>query len=128
MGFGGNTSTYDDLSSILSDEYTVVRYDRRCNARSTGDKTKGLDVAQQARDAVAIIHDLKQEQVLLFANSGGATIGLKIIEDYPNLIAGAVLHEPAIMKVLPDAQKWDDFVDSIYKIYEHQGPILAMKA
>lgn len=127
VGFGGNADTYDDLSNILSNQYTVVRYDRRCNARSTGDYDADLDVAQQARDAVAIIRDMNQKQVLLFANSGGAAIGMKLIEDFPELIAGAVLHEPAIMKVLPDADKWDEFVDFVYDTYKQHGPFAAMK-
>lgn len=128
VGFGGDAETYADLADILADQYTVVRYDRRCNSRSTGDCDQDLDVAQQARDAVAIIKDMGLNQVLLFANSGGGAIGLKLIEDYPEIISGAVLHEPSVMKVLPDADKWDDFIDSVDNIYKQQGPFAAMKA
>ncbi|WP_242685733.1 alpha/beta fold hydrolase [Staphylococcus simiae] len=55
VGFGGDADTYADLASILSNQYTVVRYDRRCNSRSTGDYHADLDVAQQARDAVQLL-------------------------------------------------------------------------
>ncbi|WP_242685734.1 alpha/beta hydrolase [Staphylococcus simiae] len=67
------------------------------------------------------------DKVLLFANSGGAAIGLKLIEDYPELIEGAVLHEPAIMKVLPDADEWDKFINFVDHTYKEQGPFAAMK-
>ncbi|MGJ5702907.1 alpha/beta fold hydrolase [Staphylococcus equorum] len=127
VGFGGDADTYSDLSSILSDEYTVVRYDRRCNSRSTGDFNADLDVSQEARDALAIVRAMKIEKVLLFANSGGAAIGLKLIEDYPEVITGGFLHEPAIMKVLPDAEKWDEYVDFVYNTYKEKGPFAAMK-
>jgi pimeloyl-ACP methyl ester carboxylesterase len=52
---GGSGQRYAAASTVLKDEYTVVCYDRRCTARSTGDRSLDADIAQQARDTVAVI-------------------------------------------------------------------------
>ncbi len=42
---------YSAAADILAEKYTVVSYDRRCNSRSSGDRSTDMTVAQQARDA-----------------------------------------------------------------------------
>jgi pimeloyl-ACP methyl ester carboxylesterase len=42
---------YSSTADILADTYTVATYDRRCNSRSSGDRSTGMTVAQQARDS-----------------------------------------------------------------------------
>ena len=50
-GAMGDAGFYSSAAEILADQFTVVCYDRRCNSRSSGDRTKDMTVAQQARDA-----------------------------------------------------------------------------
>jgi hypothetical protein len=69
-GGGGEAARYARIAPILADEYTVVAYDRRGNSRSTGGGD--LDMAQQARDAVAVIRAMGREEAYGFGNSGGA--------------------------------------------------------
>src|SRR4051794_31594419 len=76
-GGGGDAARHQRLASLLAEEYTVVSYDRRCNSRSTGDTTQDMDMAQQARDAVAVIHAMGHERAYIFGNSCGASIGLE---------------------------------------------------
>ena len=42
---------YSSAADILAEKFTVVCYDRRCNSRSSGDRSADMTVAQQARDA-----------------------------------------------------------------------------
>ena len=42
---------YSSAAAIIADKFTVVSYDRRCNSRSSGDRSVDMTVAQQARDA-----------------------------------------------------------------------------
>ncbi len=125
-GGGGSAPRYTGISEILKDEYTVVRYDRRCNSRSTGDRTRPMDLVQQARDAIAIIKDLGQEKAYIFGNSGGSSVAIKLAEHYPEVILGMVAHEPATLAILPDAQEWILFDEKVDHLYRTQGPGPAM--
>src|SRR5579859_5584484 len=73
-GGGGDAARYAPISNILADEYTVVNNDRRGNSRSTADVSVALDMAQQARDAAAVIRAMGVEKAYVFGNSGGANI------------------------------------------------------
>ncbi len=120
-GGGGSAPRYAGISAILKDEYTVIRYDRRCCSRSTGDMSSPMDMAQQARDAVAIIKAMNAEKAYLFGNSGGSSIALKIAEDYPEVIQGMVTHEPATLSILPDYKIWEEFMAKVEQTYHEQG-------
>lgn len=126
-GGGGAAIGYAPLSSILADEYTVVRYDRRGNARSTGDVAVALDMAQSARDAAAVIRAMGVEKAYIFGNSGGANIGLKLAEDMPEVITALVVHEPPIITMLPDAETWQSFMQKVHETYVSQGVQAAMQ-
>ena len=47
----GDAGFYSSAADILANEFTVLNYDRRCNSRSTGDRSIDMTVAQHARDA-----------------------------------------------------------------------------
>ena len=125
-GAGGAAMTFAPLAHILADEYTVVRYDRRGNSRSSGDVSVGLDMAQSARDAAAVIHAMRVEKAYVFGNSGGANISLKLAEDLPDVIAGLVVHEPPVVAILPDAETQLGFVQQVHDAYLAQGLRAAM--
>ena len=129
-GRGGTGERYAGLSARLSDSYTVVRYDRRCCGRSTGDPVRPMDLLQQARDALAVLQRMGVEQAHIFGNSAGAAIALKIAEAYPERIISLVAHEPMVVSVLPDAADWIAFnqrVDAVYRT-EGVGPALRLLA
>jgi pimeloyl-ACP methyl ester carboxylesterase len=126
-GGNGDGSRYVPLSRLLADEYTVVRYDRRANLRSGGDATADLDMAQMARDAAAVIRAMGAEDALVFGNSAGANIGIKLAEDHPRMVKGLVAHEPPIVSILPDADKELPFIDEVHAIFLSQGTGPAMR-
>ena len=106
--------------------YSVITYDRRCNGRSTGDRTRAMDMAQQARDALEIIRAAEVDKAYVFGNSGGANIALKLTEAHPEVVAGLVAHEPPVVSILPDADVWLKFVDEITDTFHSKGPKRAM--
>lgn len=124
-GGGGGSNRYAGISERLADQYTVVRYDRRCNFRSTGDTSADLDMSQQARDAVAVIRAFG-DQAYVFGNSGGANISLQLAIDTPEVITSLIAHEPPVMGLLPDRNVWFAFIDYVRAIYEYSGPVAAM--
>ncbi len=127
-GRGGTAQRYAGISAILRDEYTVVRYDRRCCGRSTGDKRRPMDMTQQAGDAIAVITDLGVNQAFIFGNSSGASIALRIAEYYPERVLGMIAHEPMTVSVLPDAAEWIAFNMKLEKLFHTQGVGSAMKS
>jgi pimeloyl-ACP methyl ester carboxylesterase len=125
-GAGGLGGAYRKSAELLSDQYTVVTYDRRCRGASTGDREKDLDLAQQARDAAAIIRDTGAVSAHVFGSSGGGCIAVKLAEDQPELVDGLVVHEPAIISVLPDADRWFAHTRRVHELYQRKGLRRAM--
>ena len=126
-GRGGTAGRYAGVSTRLSDAYTVVRYDRRCCGRSSGDKARPMDVMQQARDALAIVHALGQTRTYVFGNSAGASIALRFAEYFPEAVLGVVAHEPMTVAILPDREEWVEFNRRVEQAYRTEGIPAAMK-
>lgn len=125
-GGGGDGARYTAISAALADGYRVVRYDRRGRARSTAGPSPGFDLAQQARDAAAVIR-VFGEQAYVFGNSSGANIGLALMSDHPELVTALVAHEPPVTGILPDADAWLSFVDEVHDAYLAGGFQAAMR-
>jgi pimeloyl-ACP methyl ester carboxylesterase len=124
VGGDGDSKLFTQLSAYLAGHYTVVKYDRRANARSGGDRGGELDMAQAGRDGAAILRALGLGRAYVFGNSAGASIALKLTEDHPDLIRGLVDHEPPITDFLPqpEAGKWRAFFDKVSETYRAHGP------
>ncbi|QIE24974.1 alpha/beta fold hydrolase [Caballeronia sp. SBC2] len=129
VGGNGDSRRFTRLSAQLADRYTVIRYDRRANFRSTGDTQIEMDMAQQGRDAAAIIRARGTEPAYVFGNSAGANIALKLTQDHPQLVRGLVDHEPPITDFLPEteATPWRKFFTRVYDTYKTKGGAEAMK-
>lgn len=126
-GAGGDASVYGPLAPMLSDTYAVITYDRRCNARSTGDRDAPLDMAQQARDAVAVLRAAGHERALVFGNSGGANIALQLAADHPGSVSFLAAHEPPAIGLLGGDQDTLAFVDRVHQTSQAEGAPAAMK-
>lgn len=127
-GAGGDSSVYGLIAPMLSDQYTVITYDRRCNARSSGDVSVDMDMKQQARDAVAVLHAAGFKRGICFGNSGGANIALQVASDFPESVALLVAHEPPTINLLPDKTDIGAFVQSVYSASQTEGVGAAMAA
>jgi pimeloyl-ACP methyl ester carboxylesterase len=103
-GSTGDAGNFTKAAQLLASEFTVVTYDRRGNSRSprpAGWTT--TSVSEQADDAAALIRGLALDPVCLFAASAGALIGLDLAMRKPSLLRGAVLQEPSLFALLPNA-------------------------
>ena len=99
----GDGGFYDKVCEELANAFKVVTYDRRGNSRSP--KPAGwttTSIEEQADDAAGLIQALGVGRVGVFGSSGGGTIGLDLILRHPDLVRGAVLHEPGLNSVLGD--------------------------
>jgi pimeloyl-ACP methyl ester carboxylesterase len=114
---------YSSAADILAGKFTAVSYDRRCNSRSSGNRTVDMTVAQQARDAASVINTMGFDKAIVIGRSGGAIIGLELAATRPELIDFLIVHEAPVIELLPEpkAQIWRTFVDEIYTKNQHEG-------
>ena len=94
-GATGDSGHFERVAELLSDGFTVVTYDRRANSRSPRPGSwKSTSTEEQSEDAARLIEDLGLAPVAIFGSSVGAIIGLDVVFRHPQLVRGAILHEP----------------------------------
>ena len=104
-GASGDAGHFARTAERLADEYTTVAYDRRGCSRSArlGDG-EVMAIAAQADDAAALIEDLRTAPAIVFGTSGGACIALELLTRHPELVRGAIVHEPALIALAGEAE------------------------
>jgi pimeloyl-ACP methyl ester carboxylesterase len=126
---GGPTDAgmFTALAEALADRYTVVTYDPRGHSRSTVDGVPvDVTVAQHADDAARLIEEVGGEPAYVLGSSGGGTIGLELITRHPDRVRKLVVHEPPVMEVLADRERWRAIFADISETYGTQGAFAAM--
>jgi pimeloyl-ACP methyl ester carboxylesterase len=103
MGATGDGGHFDELASLLADEFTVITYDRRGNGRSpvpSGWRTTSAE--EQANDAAALLDALGTGPAAVFGTSSGGTFALCLLVRHPDAVRGAILHEPGLYALVDD--------------------------
>lgn len=111
---GGDGWQYSYVADILADQYTVITFDRRANARSTMHEPQNFEITQQSRDAVAVLRAVGAESAVVFGNSSGAVIALDMAKTQPDAVQAVVAHEAPVACVHPHARRWQRFFASVY--------------
>ena len=125
-GGGGDGDLWLPLADLLSDEFKVITYDRRANARSTMNNPDYFNISQQSRDAIAILDALGESSAYILGNSSGAVIALDIATTYPNRVKTAIIHEAPISILNYESAKWLRFFRSCYnRSFKFGGASLA---
>ena len=97
-GATGDGGHFERVAEILSEEFTVVTYDRRANSRSPRpDGWEETSTEEQSEDAAKLIEDMDLAPIAIFGSSVGAIIGLDLVIRHPELVRGAILHEPPMI-------------------------------
>jgi pimeloyl-ACP methyl ester carboxylesterase len=103
LGATGDGGHFDELAELLADEFTVVSYDRRGNGRSPvppGWTTTSPE--EQADDAAALLDALGTGPASVFGTSAGGIFALCLLIRHPELVRGAILHEPGLYALVDD--------------------------
>jgi pimeloyl-ACP methyl ester carboxylesterase len=111
---GGDGWQYSFVADMLADEYKVITYDRRANARSTMNVPQSFEISQQSRDAVAVLRAVGEISAFVFGNSSGAAIALDMAKTQPHAVRAVVVHEPPIPRIHPQNKKWQRFFAKVY--------------
>jgi pimeloyl-ACP methyl ester carboxylesterase len=120
---------FGPLADAMSDTYTVVTYDCRGNSRSTLDPgVQNLDVDAHADDAHLLVDAVANGgPVYVLGSSGGATYGLDLVARYPDTVRTLVAHEPPLMEILPDADRYRELTKDVVETYNTQGVFPALQ-
>jgi len=131
---GGPTDAgiFASLAGLISDSYTVVRYDPRGNSRSVlegqpQDPKPDQDMDVHGDDAAQLLAALGSEPAFVLGSSGGAQIGLNLTARYPQRVTTLVAHEPPCLELLPNAEAQRVFTEDVYNTYLAAGAGPAMQ-
>lgn len=105
-GMCGGAWAWEDQIARLSDRFTCVAYDRRGHSDSpagSGDPLEGQSDQSHADDAAALIAALDLDRPVVVSSSGGAVVTVELLHRHPDLAAGAVLSEPPLFSIDPNA-------------------------
>jgi pimeloyl-ACP methyl ester carboxylesterase len=120
-GGGGSGDSFLLLADLLSEQYKVITYDRRANARSTANNPGKFSIAQQSRDVLAVLTEVGEESAFVFGNSSGGVIALDFVKKFPGTVIKAIIHEPPLANFANDPTKWLKFFDGCYQTALNKG-------
>ncbi len=101
-GMCGDARVWADQKRRLADRFSCTTYDRRGHTRSPRtDIVESVDL--HADDLAALIRALDLAPTVVVGSSGGARITLDLIRRYPHLVRGAVISEPPVGALAPEA-------------------------
>jgi pimeloyl-ACP methyl ester carboxylesterase len=101
-GMCGHAGVWAGQVERLADRFTCITYDRRGHTRSSLG-TEPESVQTHAADAAALIQALGLTRPVVVGSSGGARIAVELARTRPDSLAGAVLSEPPIFSLEPEA-------------------------
>ncbi|GAA2157818.1 MULTISPECIES: alpha/beta fold hydrolase [Glycomyces] len=105
-GGSGHGGVLERLTTRLADTYDVVTM---CS-RVASQQKPGTVLGEQhpkvhAEDAVAVIDALFEEAPIVVGFSSGAITTLELLAHHPGHVRLAVVHEPPLMNLLPEAER-----------------------
>ncbi len=128
-GAFADISHFAAVADLLSDEFTVVTYDRRGNSRSGGGQpgTPSSPDAQ-ADDAAALLSALSLAPAAVYGNSSGAIIALNLTVRHPASVSAAIFHEPPMNAGMAHPDEVQALIGGIIEGAMAGGPPAAAEA
>ncbi|KAJ2962518.1 hypothetical protein NQZ79_g2350 [Umbelopsis isabellina] len=122
-GANGEHSIWTPLRQLIKDHFTVITYDRRGFSQSKLDGEQDYDhrLDTDADDVHRLIEHVSHTPAFVLGSSSGAIVTLTLLERHPESVKMAVVHEPPLSKLLPDAAKWIAFFYDVYDTYKQSG-------
>ncbi|KUL46087.1 alpha/beta hydrolase [Streptomyces sp. NRRL F-4489] len=127
-GGAGGAAAFEGIAGDLAAAYTVATYDPRGISRSAlDDPDAEQSVAEHADDAYRLLAELSPgEPARVFGLSSGAITALHLLTTHPDRVLRAVVHEPPVVEVLPDAATHRAMVARVQETFRTRGLMPAM--
>lgn len=114
-GASGDADLWTSVAETLARDYTIVSYDRRGNSRSLGQLAVGpSSIDEQADDAAALLRALDLAPAFVYGSSLGAIILISLVLRHPELVRGAVFHEPPLVAVTSNPRQVAERLKALY--------------
>ena len=127
-GGTADAAGFAPVARFLEDNYTVVRYDPRGISHSRLDGPgEDIPVEVHADDAQQLLTAISAKPAFVLGHSGGAVIGLALVERHPELVQTYVAHEPPLVELLPEGDERRNDGQKIYDTYRKEGAAAAME-
>ncbi|KAG2172280.1 hypothetical protein INT43_004821 [Umbelopsis isabellina] len=122
-GANGEHSIWAPLRQLIKDHFTVITYDRRGFSQSNLDGEQDYEhrLDTDADDLRRLIEHVTDTPAFVLGSSSGAIVTLALLQKHADSVKMAVVHEPPLSKLLPDADKWIPFFHDVYDTYKQSG-------
>jgi pimeloyl-ACP methyl ester carboxylesterase len=129
QGGAANADGSEQLANQLSNDFTVVTYDRRGLSRSRQIQVERYDIAAHAADAARLIVALSEKPAFLFGSSIGALIGLEVAAHHGAQVRTLIAHEPPILRLLEEVEQEEAMRrhTEVIETFRRDGIAAAMK-
>jgi pimeloyl-ACP methyl ester carboxylesterase len=128
IGSPMDSTGFATLAEIMAATHAVVTYDPRGIGNSTReDAEEDITPELQADDVHRLIGALGGGPVDYLGSSGGAVVGLALVQAHPDVLRTLVAHEPPVIEELPDSQEQRVAIHAIYDAYMTDGWQQAMQ-
>lgn len=128
IGSPMDSTGFVPLAEIMAAAYSVVTYDPRGIGNSTReDAEEDITPELQADDVHRLIGALGGGPVDYLGSSGGAVVGLALVQARPDVLRTFVAHEPPVVEELPDSGEQRAAIQAIYDAYLTEGWQQAMQ-
>jgi len=129
QGGAGNADGSEDLANQLSDDFTVITYDRRGLSRSTPIQAERYEIAAHAADAARLIAALSDKPAFVFGSSIGALIGLELATHHGAHVRTLIAHEPPVLRLLEGVEHEEALRrhTEVLETFQRDGIPVAMK-
>ncbi|WP_329396495.1 alpha/beta hydrolase [Streptomyces melanogenes] len=129
-GGGGDAASFDLVGADLADRFTVVAVDPRGKSRSAaGERGRDQRVEVHADDMYRLLAEVSPtEPAFVFGSSSGAVIALDLLARHPERLRLVVAHEPPVLGLLPDADRWRAAFAGVVEAFGRDGLEAAMAA
>ncbi|MEU4623726.1 alpha/beta hydrolase [Actinoplanes sp. NPDC023801] len=122
-GGSGHAGVLDRLLVQLADSCRVVAMSSRvASAVRPGSVDEEQDPRVHAQDTVALIGKLFDEPPSVFGFSAGAVTTLELLARHPGHVRLAVVHEPPVVTLLPDAARHPGDLEAVRAAARTDGP------
>jgi pimeloyl-ACP methyl ester carboxylesterase len=128
IGSPMDSTGFAPLAEIMAATHSVVTYDPRGIGNSTReDADEDITPELQAADVHRLLGALGGGPVDYLGSSGGAVVGLALVQARPDALRTLVAHEPPVIEELPDSREQRAAIHTIYDAYLTDGWQQAMQ-
>ncbi|MGI5341837.1 alpha/beta fold hydrolase [Streptomyces sp. CA-181903] len=128
-GGDGDAAMFGPLAHLLAEDHTVITYDPRGNSRSRlTAPPREQTIEERGHDARLLLDTVAPGRpAYVFGTSYGGMTGMDLLARHPGRVRALVAHDPFVVDLLPDADRWHALFRDIHALHRREGPRPAMR-